>query len=98
MSQSQPESSQATQAEQPTPATQPRTQFSQPSEQKLLSLAGGDMRVVGHGKRRKTDAEMTLQLEFTFEHDPRVRKVGKYLVIVQTWPNINLTLTFGWGS
>lgn len=80
-----PEASQSTVSTQPTQAsqsivpTQPTraTLSSQSHEQKVWALDGGTMVVVGHGKRRKTDPEMTVQLEFTFLYDPRVRKVGK---------------------
>ena len=61
------------------PATQqnpPSTQSSS-SSQKIWALSKGTMRIVGHGKKKPSDPHMVLQLEFTFENDPRTRKVGK---------------------
>jgi hypothetical protein len=69
---------QATQPTQPTQATQP-THATQASQQKIWALAGGTMRVVSHGKKKPSDNYMVLQLEFSFDHDPRPRKVGKIL-------------------
>ena len=67
-----------TQSQQPTQSQQ-STQRTQP---KIWALAGGFMTVISHGKKRKTDAHMSLQLEFTFQNDPSVQKVGKYFLYI----------------
>ena len=60
----------------PTQQNPPSTQSSS-SSQKIWALSKGTMRIVGHGKKKPSDLHMVLQLEFTFENDPRTRKVGK---------------------
>ena len=60
----------------PTQQNPPSTQSSS-SSQKIWALSKGTMRIVGHGKKKPSDPHMVLQLEFTFENDPRTRKVGK---------------------
>ena len=67
----------ATQNSQP-PASQNSQKSSQPVD-KVWKLKGGSMRVVGHGKKKPTDLYMILQLEFSFDNEPRPRKVGNVL-------------------
>ena len=47
-------------------------------EEREWKLAGGTMRVLGHGKKKPTDMYMVLQLEFSFDHDRRPRRVGMF--------------------
>ena len=54
------------------PVQQPQGQ----QQEEEWRLAGGEMRIVDHGKKKPTDPFMILHLEFTFDRDPRPKKVG----------------------
>ena len=60
----------------PTQQNPPSTQ-STGSSQKTWALLNGTMKIVGHGKKKPSDPHMMLKLEFQFENEPRIRKVGK---------------------
>lgn len=79
-------------------ASQPPSQAaSQPSQYKasqpkIWALAGGNMRVVSHGKKKPSDNYMVLQLEFSFDHDPKARKVGKRISLVSLCFHLHFVL------